>query len=93
MTLLTFASILCLGTTSIFVLLYGTYRWFETHAGWSIMALALGISGLAIGGLVYSHLHTRAGMDLLTIAYLIVSIVMGWRTWIMIEVNTQKKKD
>lgn len=92
MTLLTFASILCLTTTAVFVLLYGTHRWFATHTGWSIMALAVGVSGLAVGGLVYSHLHTEIGMDLLTVAYLVVSAVMGWRTWLMWSVNRPKEK-
>ena len=92
MTLLTFASILCLVTTAVFVLLYGTRRWFDTHTGWSIMTLAIGVSGLAIGGLVYSHIHADVGMDLLTAAYLMVSAVMGWRTWIMWIVNHPKEK-
>ena len=92
MTLLTFASILCLTTTAVFVLLYGTHRWFESRTGWSIMTLALGVSGLAIGGLVYSHLHVEVGIDLLTAAYLMVSVVMGWRTWLMWIINHPKEK-
>lgn len=93
MTILTLTTILCLASTIVFVVLYGTYKWYSTPTGWTIMTLTAGVAGLSMGGLIYSHSDVRLGSGILASAYLLVAAVMISATLTMWRMNNPREEE